>query len=59
MSKHQAAEMIGTVSGLRGKSGEYCSSNFVLESCEKTLLGLLNFFLPKYPVHTKMKTADV
>lgn len=33
MSKHLAAQMIGTVSGLRGKSGEYCSSNFVLENC--------------------------
>ena len=32
MSKHLAAKVIGTVFGLRGKSGEYCLSNFVLEN---------------------------
>ena len=49
MSKHLAAKMIGTVSGLRGKSGECCSSSFVLES----IAWGADFFLPNYSVHTK------
>lgn len=54
--------MIGTDSGLRGKSGERCSSSFILDSSYKALFGVggADFFLPNYSVHTKkIKKAEV
>lgn len=58
MSKHLAAKMIGTVSGLRGKSGECCSSSLYLRAATKHCLGA-DFFLPNYSAHTKkIKRAE-
>lgn len=54
ISKHLAAKMIGTVSSLRGKSGEYWWSNFVLENCYKALLGLL-ISSPQTILHTQRR----